>query len=250
MFIDTHTHMSYSEGVNPDLFVKNANDVGVNKIIVSCCDMKSLDECLEFASKYSCVYLTIGIHPEYTDSYDDSDLDLIEQIAKKNDKVIGIGEIGLDYHYSSDNKEEQRDLFLKQLEIAKRVKLPVVIHSRDAIQETYDILKSSDCFGVIHCFSGSYEMACKFINLGYYLGIGGVVTFSNSKLYQVIEKIGIDHIVLETDSPYLSPVPYRGTINESKNIPIIASKISEIIGISVDDVSRITTKNANDIYFK
>ena len=165
-------------------------------------------------------------------------------------RIVAIGEIGLDYYWRKDNKEKQRDLFQKQLDLAVKHQMPVVIHCRDAIQELYDILSQykGKVKGVIHCFSGSYEMALAFIELGFVLGIGGVLTFKNSKLYQVVEKIPLSSIVLETDSPYLTPEPHRGEMNESKYIPLIAEKIAQIKGISLSEVEKITTDNAKRVF--
>ena len=145
----------------------------------------------------------------------------MENIISSVTKVVGVGEIGLDYHYDNTYKEKQRDLFEKQLILAEKYNLPVVIHTRDATEDTINILKKHNSSGIIHCFSGSYETARIYLNLGYKLGIGGVVTFKNSKLPEVLRKISIDDIVLETDSPYLCPEPFRGKQNSSKYIPII-----------------------------
>ena len=169
-------------------------------------------------------------------------------MVKNNPKIVAIGEIGLDYYWDKDNKAKQREVFCKQLEIAEKLKVPVVIHSRDSINETYEILKKYKVSGVIHCFSGSLEMAKKFISLGFLLGIGGVVTFKNSKLFEVIEKLKLTNIVLETDSPYLTPEPNRGKTNESSNIPYIAQKIAEIKNISLEKVAKITTENAIRVF--
>ena len=165
-------------------------------------------------------------------------------------RIVAIGEIGLDYYWRKDNKEKQRDLFQKQLDLAVKHQMPVVIHCRDAIQELYDILSQykGKVKGVIHCFSGSYEMARAFIELGFVLGIGGVLTFKNSKLYQVVEKLPLSSIVLETDSPYLTPEPHRGEMNESKYIPLVAEKIAQIKGISLSEVEKITTDNAKRVF--
>ena len=165
-------------------------------------------------------------------------------------RIVAIGEIGLDYYWRKDNKEKQRDLFQKQLDLAVKHQMPVVIHCRDAIQELYDILSQykGKVKGVIHCFSGSYEMARAFIELGFVLGIGGVLTFKNSKLYQVVEKLPLSSIVLETDSPYLTPEPHRGEMNESKYIPLVAEKIAQIKRISLSEVEKITTDNAKRVF--
>lgn len=243
MFIDTHTHLSDDYGLKPDIYIKNAIDNNVNYIIVSCCDKDSLEYGVKLINKYNNIYLTIGYHPDEVDKVSDIDILKIEELVNKYPKkIVGIGEIGLDYYHNKDNKKEQINLFKKQLDLAVKLNLPVVIHSRDSIQEVYDILKEYKLTGSIHCFSGSIEMSKLFINLGYKIGIGGVVTFKNSKLYQVVEEIGLENIILETDSPYLSP--FRGDINESKNIVVIAEKLAEILNTSIEDVSSITTCNA------
>ena len=248
MFIDTHMHIGYDFGINPDEYVQNAIFNDVKLLIASFCEKNDLSLSTEFVDKFNCVYAAVGYHPEVANKIVDNDYVELEKVIKNNKKIIAIGEIGLDYHWDNKNKEVQRDVFRRQLELAVRLNMPVVIHTRDAIEETYQILKEYSVVGVIHCFSGSLEMAKKFINLGFKLGIGGVVTFKNSKLYQVIENISLEDIVLETDSPYISPEPYRGMINESKNIPIIASKIAEIKRVSVQEVMNVTTKNALTLF--
>lgn len=248
MFIDTHLHLSYKEGIKPALFINNALESGVGCLILSCCDKESILEGLEFIKEYDNLFLTVGFHPEFVSSVQEEDLVWLKEVAKTCPRVVGIGEVGLDYHYEQDNKLEQQELFIKQLEIAKELDLPVVIHTRDSIQATYDILKNYNLTGSIHCYSGSIEMAREFVKLGYYLGIGGVVTFSNSKLYQVVEEVGVANLLLETDSPYLAPVPYRGKVNESKNIPVIAQKIADILNISLEEVAVVTTKNACSLF--
>ena len=174
----------------------------------------------KFVEKYKNLYACIGYHPEVSNKIVEKDYEILEEMVKNNPKIVAIGEIGLDYYWNKDNKDKQREVFCKQLEIAEKLKLPVVIHSRDSINETYEILKKYKVSGVIHCFSGSLEMAKKFISLGFLLGIGGVVTFKNSKLFEVIEKLELTNIVLETDSPYLTPEPNRGKTNESSNISV------------------------------
>ena len=181
---------------------------------------------------------------KYCCDISEDDYKVLEETIESNKKIVAIGEIGLDYHWNKENKDKQREVFRRQLSLAEKFNLPVVIHTRDAIEETYEILKEYKVRGVMHCFSGSYEMAKKFISLGFLLGIGGVVTFKNSKLYQVIEKVTLDNIVLETDSPYMAPEPVRGTTNESANIPYIAERIAKIKKISTEEVGKITTRNA------
>lgn len=247
MFIDTHCHLSVEDYDDIDSVIKGNLDAGVKKIIVSACNQKTLNEALELSSKYECIYVTLGYHPEEASLITDADLEILKKLLE-NEKVVGIGEIGLDYHYGKENIELQKQLFEKQLSLAEAMKLPVVIHSRDAVNDTINILKKYKVVGVIHCFSGSFETASIYIKMGYKLGIGGVVTFKNSNLYSVVSKVGIDNIVLETDAPYLAPEPYRGKQNSSKYIPIIAEKISQILDISVDEVASRTSETASNLF--
>ena len=244
MFIDTHMHIGDTFGINPDKYIENANNRDVKLLIASFCEKSDLELSTKFVDKYSCLYCAVGYHPEVANDIEEADYLKLEEIIKSNKKIIAIGEIGLDYHWDKENKEKQREVFKRQLELAEKLNLPVVIHTRDAIEETYQILKEYKVCGVMHCFSGSVEMAKKFVQLGFYLGIGGVLTFKNSNLYKVVEEIPLEKILLETDSPYMAPEPVRGTINESANIFYIAEKISEINKISTLEVAKITTKNA------
>lgn len=244
MFIDTHMHIGDDFGVEPDLYVKNATDAQVEVLIASFCEKDDIMLSTKFVEKYKNLYACIGYHPEVSNKIVEKDYETLEEMVKNNPKIVAIGEIGLDYYWNKNNKDKQREVFCKQLEIAEKLKLPVVIHSRDSINETYEILKKYKVSGVIHCFSGSLEMAKKFISLGFLLGIGGVVTFKNSKLFEVIEKLELTNIVLETDSPYLTPEPNRGKTNESSNIFYIAQKIAEIKNIPLENVAKITTENA------
>ncbi len=249
MFIDTHMHIGYDFGTSPDLFIKNAIDNDVQILIASFCEKDDLIFSTEFVDKYKNLYASVGYHPEVANKIVEKDYEILEEMIKKNPKIVAIGEIGLDYYWEKDNKEKQREVFRRQLKLAEKLQLPVIIHSRDSINETYEILKEfPKVKGIIHCFSGSLEMARKFIDLGYVLGIGGVVTFKNSKLYQVIEQIPLTSIVLETDSPYLSPEPVRGSTNESKNIPYIAQKIADIYNVPISEVSKVTTESVSKLF--
>ena len=248
MYIDTHCHLQKKYYENINKVIEDNRKAGIDKIIVSGCEIFEIKEVIEYAKKYNDVYLTLGFHPEYADSITDIDISWLREVVKSNKKVIGIGEIGLDYYYSKENKDKQIDLFRKMLSLAQDLNLPVVIHSRNATRDTIDILKEYNLKGIIHCFSGSLETAKEYIKMGYYLGIGGVLTFKNSNLGDVIKELLLDNIVLETDSPYLAPTPLRGTVNSSKNIPIIAKEISKIFGVDIDDVGNITTKNVFSIF--
>lgn len=247
MFIDTHCHLSKEDYDDIDLVIKENRENNISKIIISGCSRDSIFESIELSRRYEEVYLTLGYHPSEVDTVTDDDLLELENLLKL-DKVVGLGEIGLDYYYGKDNKNEQIELFRKQLSIAERLDIPVVIHSRDAVEDTINILKEFDLTGVIHCFSGSVETAKIYTSMGYMLGIGGVVTFKNSNLYKVVEEVGLKNIVLETDSPYLAPTPFRGQKNSSKYIPLIAEKVSDILGISVEEVGIETTKNACSMF--
>lgn len=248
MFIDTHCHLSVKDFDDIEKVIKEAESADVRRIIISGCDKDSIKEAVEISKKYENVYLSLGYHPSEANITNIQDIDELKEIIISNDKVVAIGEIGLDYHWEKENKDKQKQLFKDMLSLAKEVKLPVVIHSRDAFQDTYDILKESNVTGVIHCFSGNIENARKYINLGFYLGIGGVLTFKNTNLKEVIKNIDLKNIVLETDSPYLAPVPYRGIQNSPKYIPIIAKEISSLKDISIEEVAKITTETAQNIF--
>jgi len=239
---DTHLHL-VNEGYDDiGRVIDDATESGVLYLILGGCSKEDNASNIDLCKEYNNLFVTVGYHPSEIDNLNDADFLLLEkQILNNKDKILGIGEIGLDYHYGKEDRILQIEVFKKQLVIAKKYNLPVVIHTRDAMQETYDILKNSGVKGIVHCFSGSKEMADKFIELGFYLGIGGVVTFSNSKLGDVVKEIDLSHIVLETDSPYLSP--FRGEKNEPKNIKIIAEKIASIKDMGFDDVAKITSNN-------
>ena len=248
MFIDTHCHLSNEDYDDIDLVIKENRENSIDKIIISGCTRETIIESLELARKYDDIFVTIGYHPSEVSITTDEDLKLLEeQIQYK--KVVGIGEIGLDYHYGKEDILEQKELFIKQMRLAEKYNLPVVIHSRDATEDTINILKMfPKVRGDIHCFSGSLEVAKIYISMGYMLGIGGVLTFKNSNLYKVIQEIGLNNILLETDSPYLTPEPYRGKKNSSKYIPLIAKKISEILDVDISKVSCITLKNTCTLF--
>ena len=247
MYIDTHCHLSNEDYDDIDLVIKENRENGIDKIIISGCTRDTIKESLELIDKYNDIYATIGYHPSEADITTIEDLSLLEEQIQ-NKKVVGIGEIGLDYHYGNDNKDKQIALFRKQMELASKYKLPVVIHSRDATEDTINILKEYDVVGDMHCFSGSLETANIYIKMGYKLGIGGVVTFKNSNLYKVVESVGLENIILETDSPYLTPEPFRGEKNSSKYIPYIAQRISEILGCDLEEVAKKTSENACSLF--
>ena len=247
-FIDTHCHI-YQEYYDNIPSLMEHLDTSVETLINNAVDINSMKEVLGFCNEYKDTYCTLGIHPEYVNNYNNSDIDyLLNNI--NNQCVLAIGEIGLDYHYDGYSKEKQIELFEKQLKIAEEYNIPVVIHSRDATLDTINTLKKYKVKGVIHSFSGSYETAIEYIKMGFYLGINGVVTFKNAKLIDVIKKIGLSKCVLETDSPYLTPVPNRGEKNNPGFIKNIIEFLSINLGISENQVIDITNANSKEVFPK
>lgn len=241
--VDTHCHLLKEYYEDIENVIKK---MGNNIMIVSATSPKDNQEVLALCEKYPTVYGTLGYHPEEADNIQDADFQWLEDHIK-HPKIVGIGEIGLDYHWNKENKTKQKDIFCKQMELAKKYHKCAVIHSRDAIEDTYEIVSkyAQEVKTTIHCFSSSLEMAQKFISLGSKLGIGGVLTFKNSnKLKEIVKVIDLKHLLLETDSPFLTPEPFRGHQNEPYNIIYVAEKIAEIKGITKDEVLRITTDNA------
>lgn len=248
MFVDTHCHIFNEYYNNIDEIVSKAKDNGVNKIIVNGCDYKSNLEVLELIKKYDIIYGAIGFHPTELDEFDESYFNFLEENIN-NPKIVAVGEIGLDYHYDDTDREKQKLVFKRQLDIAQKYNKPIIVHSRDSIGDTYNILKEYKLKGSIHCFSGSVEMAREFTKLGYYIGIGGIVTYKNAKtIKEVVKDISLSYILLETDSPYLAPVPYRGSDNNPSYIPLIANEISMLKDTSITEVSRVTTSNAEGLF--
>lgn len=248
-FIDTHAHIyhEYYEDI-PELLNK-IEENNINYVINDGCDDKTNREVLELSKKHSMLYCTLGIHPENVDGIKESDFQFIIDNLD-NEKVVAIGEIGLDYHFTKENRDAQINLFEKQLAIAEKYHMPVVVHSREATEDTINSLKKFNVSGVIHSFSGSLETAKIYEKMGFYFGINGVITFKSAKIKEIYKDIPIENIVLETDSPYLSPEPVRGTQNNSANINYIAEFVANIYGISLDELSSVTNHNAKKIFTK
>lgn len=248
MFIDTHCHIFSEYYDDIDKVISECRDNNIDKIIVNGSNIKSNIEVMELANKYDIVYAAIGFHPTELDDFKEEYFRFLEENIN-NSKVVAIGEIGLDYHYDNTDKEKQIMVFRRQLDIANKYNKPIIVHSRDSIQDTYNILKQYKVKGSIHCFSGSVEMAREFIKLGYKLGIGGIITYKNAKtIKEVVRDIDLSYILLETDSPYLTPSPYKGESNSPKYIPLIAEAIADIKDVSIVDISRVTTANAEAIF--
>ena len=247
MFTDTHCHIYKEYYEDIEKIIENAKENKVDRMINNGCNDKSNKEVLDLIEKYNSIVGALGIHPESIDSYKEEELIFLEENLN-NPKIIAIGEIGLDYHYTKENKEIQKKLFEDQLKIAEKYNLPVIIHSREATEDTINTLKKYKLKGVIHSFSCSLETAKIYIKMGYLLGINGVITFKNSKLKEVIKEIPLENILLETDSPYLTPEPFRGKKNEPARILEIAKFICELKDISLEDLARITNDNIKRIF--
>lgn len=244
MMIDTHCHILKEDYEDRDEVIKKMGD---NIIIVSSANPKDFEEIIELTKKFKNVFGTIGIHPEFAHEYTKEDIEKVDELLN-NEKIIGVGEIGLDYHYGLETKEKQKELFIKQIKLGNKHKKTLVIHSRDAKEDTYNILKeykNKETKADMHCYSYDLEMAKKLIKENTILGIGGILTFKKEEtLKEIVRKLDINNFVLETDSPYLSPEPLRGKRNEPINISLIAKKIAEIKNMDYEEVLNITTKTA------
>lgn len=243
--VDTHCHLSKEYYEDIDEVVNRMNGI----MIVSGCNDETNKEVLDLVNKYDNVYGTLGFHPTEIDNLKSSSLKFIEENLD-NPKIVAIGEIGLDYYWVKDNKKAQQELFIKQINLANKYNLPIVIHSREANLDTFNIIKNnSKTKKVIHCYSYSLESAYEFIKLGVMLGIGGSLTFKNAnKLKKVVENIDLRYLLLETDSPYMTPVPFRGEKNEPANVLYVAKEIALIKGIDVDCVLNKTSENAKKTF--
>lgn len=248
--IDTHSHINFEEyRENFDFVLDEITSNGVEKVIIPSVEPSTFDDIINLCSKYEMLYAAIGVHPSEFQTYNDRTEKRIYELSN-NEKVAAIGEIGLDYHYGADTKKEQILLLNKQLEIAQKVNLPVLIHDREAHEDCFDILRDYKPKEVIfHCFSGNPEFAKKCIDNGYYIAIGGVVTFKNAKdLKESVKTIPLERLLLETDAPYLAPVPFRGKLNTPAYLKYIAQEIANIKGIDVETVKQVTTQNARKVF--
>ncbi|MBL7681882.1 MAG: TatD family hydrolase [Flavipsychrobacter sp.] len=252
MYIDTHTHL-YEEQLNIDEreMIQRAIDAGVSKMYMPNCDSTTIDAMMRIAGTWPAnCYPMMGLHPCYVkDNYKDELAIVTDWLAKE--KFYAIGEIGLDYYWDLTHTAQQKEAFAYQIDLALQYNLPIVIHSRESTQDCIDMVRSKQngkLNGIFHCFGGTIEEAKQIIDLGFCMGIGGVVTFKKSNLPDVIKEVGLSNIVLETDAPYLAPMPYRGKRNESAYVPLIAEKIGDAMQISKEEIARITTANAEKLF--
>lgn len=254
MIFETHGHYDDEQfDEDRERLIAEFLEKDIDKVMNVGADMQSSRNSVELAGKYPHFYAAVGVHPSEVGDLTEDDMQALKQMTLENPKVEAIGEIGLDYHFDDDPpRDVQKKWFIRQLELAQELGMPIIIHSRDAASDTMEILKDMDGGrngGVIHCYSYSREQAREYIKMGFHIGVGGVVTFKNSRrLQEVVEDIPLEKIVLETDSPYMAPVPFRGTRNSALNIPYIAEKIAEIKGVPVQKVYDQTYANALKMY--
>lgn len=249
---DTHTHL-YSEEFDQDRdqMIQRAIDAGVSRFFIPAIDAASTQPMYDLEQKYpDNVFLMMGLHPTYVkDNFLDELKHVETELAKR--KFYAVGEIGIDLYWDKTHLKEQQIAFRTQIQWAKQYKLPIVIHCRDAFDEIFEILeeeKSADLFGIFHCFTGNHEQALQAISYNMKLGIGGVVTFKNGKIDQFLNQIDLKHIVLETDSPYLAPIPFRGKRNESSYLVNVVSKLADIYDVSEEEIATITTQNSKEVF--
>ena len=255
MIFDTHAHYD-DEAFDEDResVLSSLQEKGVGTVVNICASPASLKRIPELIKQYSHVYGAVGIHPDHAGELTEEMFEEISGLADE-EKIVAIGEIGLDYYWDTAPHEVQREWFLRQLALAVEKDLPVVIHSREATQETLEIMRDAykqsggKLRGVIHCFSGSSEIAKEYTDMGFYIGVGGVVTFKNGKkLKEVVETIPLDKLVIETDCPYLAPVPHRGKRNDSTLLTLVIEEIATLRGMTAEEVEKLTEKNAKELY--
>ncbi len=245
--IDTHSHIDMLK--NPEKEIEAFLEAGVKKVIIPGVEPATFDTIIEYIDKYDCMYGALGVHPSEALKFDEASAKKMSLLAH-HPKIIAIGEIGLDYYWDKTFVETQKKAFITQIEIAKSLNLPIIVHDRDAHLDTFNILREEECKNVVmHCFSGSLEFARQCVNEGWYLGIGGVVTFKNArKMKDIVREIPLEHLLLETDAPYLTPHPFRGEENSPKYLNLIAKQIADLKDIAAEDIIRQTTKNACTLF--
>ena len=249
MYFNTHTHLNSEQlYTNRDQFIQHALENQVENMIVVGYDLDSSKKAVEIAHEYPFIYAAVGISPNDCKNTTDEDLNEIENLLQ-DPRVVALGEIGLDYYWNEASHEKQKDIFVKQIKIAKKCQKPIVIHARDAYEDTYQILKEATHYGIMHCYSGSVQMAKRYIDIGFEISLAGPVTFKNAKVpKEVAQSIDIEHLMIETDCPYLTPHPFRGKLNEPANVVYIAQEIAKLKNMEIEDVARITTFNAKKMF--
>lgn len=251
MLIDTHAHLDFENYNDIDSVLFQMKEAGVEKAIIPGVEPSTFERIINLIEKHLELYACMGIHPSETEHFSNDDYKKVYEFAQ-HDKVVAIGEIGLDYYWDKTFVDKQKEAFKAQIEIANILKLPVVVHDRDAHKDTFDILKENKPVSTImHCFSGSADFAKMCIKEGFYVALGGVVTFKNArKMKEVAAAVPLENLLLETDSPYLTPHPFRGEENHPKFIKLIASQIAQIKDITYNEVAKATTENAQKVFFE
>lgn len=251
MIFETHAHYDDEQfDMDREALLLSMPEQGVGTIVNVSATYASCQRVVDLVQKYPFMYAAVGIHPDEVGSLNEERFQQMKELCKQ-EKVVAVGEIGLDYYWDNESHDLQKEWFVRQLDLARELNLPVLIHSREAAADTMEIMKQygQGLKGVIHCFSYSKEMAAEYVKMGFYIGVGGVVTFKNArKLKETVQEIPLTSIVLETDCPYLAPVPYRGKRNNSAYIKYIAEEIAGIKGVSYEEVVEQTEKNARDLY--
>lgn len=252
MLIDSHAHLDDPRfDKDRDMLIKNLKNNGIEMVINIGADLQTSIASVSLAEKYDNIYAAVGVHPHSAKEVDNSTIEILKTFAKR-DKVVAIGEIGLDFYYDNSPRDIQRKWFKEQLALAKEVDLPVVIHTRDAAQETFDILKEAQdgsLRGVLHCYSGSPEMALEYVKMGFYISLAGPVTFKNARVAREVAKVvPLDKLLIETDCPYLTPEPYRGKRNEPIFVRYVAGTIAEVKGISFEELAKATNRNTKELF--
>lgn len=248
--IDTHSHINMIEERSLEEILQQAKEHNVKKIIVPSAYPSDIETVYNLSQKYEEIYCYLGVHPSEAKDWDDSLIDKIKEFAK-SPKVVGIGEIGLDYYWDKSFNNIQQEVFIKQIQLANELNLPINIHDREAHKNTFDILKehNKNSKVIMHCFSGSKEFARECSQEGWYIAIGGVVTFKNAiKMKEVATSIPLDKLLLETDAPYLTPVPFRGKENQPAYTKFVAEEIANLRNITIDEIAKITTNNAIEVF--
>lgn len=250
--VDTHSHIDMPDFDNLDDIISNAKNTGVEKIIIPSVDRSSFEKVIEISNRYDGVYCALGIHPSEAQNAKEEDFKKVIELASINKNIVAIGECGLDYYWDKTYIAEQKEVFLRQIEIAKSLKKALIVHDREAHKDTFDLLTQNikdEIPVIMHCFSGSLEFAQECIKKGFYISLGGVVTFKNAKkAHEIAKSIPLEHLLLETDAPYLTPVPYRGKRNEPAYVKYVAEEIAQIRGIQLDEVAETTTQNARKVF--
>lgn len=248
--IDTHTHINCIDDFSIDEILKNASDNGVEKLIVPSAYASDIDIVAELASKYENVYGLLGVHPSEVKDWTDDLIDKIKECAK-SPKIVGIGEIGLDYYWDKSFNDLQKEVFIKQINLANELNFPISVHDREAHKDSFDILTefNKNSIVIMHCFSGSVEFMHECVKQGWYIAIGGVVTFKNAiKMKEVAKEVPLDKLLIETDAPYLTPVPYRGRTNQPAYVKYVAEEIANLRNTSFEEIDEQTTKNAKLVF--